>query len=98
MRPLFAVVSLWAQEFQSGDLYYRIISTGDEGNGVEIENNSSYSDLTEIIIPATVKYEGVEYRVTHIGDGAFNWSPKLTSVTIPNSIISIGDEAFMDCI
>lgn len=94
---LFAVVSLWAQEFQSGDLYYRIISTGDEGNGVEIENNSSYSDLTEIIIPATVKYEGVEYRVTHIGDGAFNWSPKLTSVTIPNSIISIGDEAFMDC-
>lgn len=32
--------------------------------------------------------------ITHIGDGAFFSCKQLSSITIPNSVISIGDEAF----
>ena len=51
---------------------------------------------TDIIIPAT--YKGLP--VTSIGDEAFYWvtgCSSLTSVVIPNSVTSIGDEAFRYC-
>jgi len=35
--------------------------------------------------------------VTHIGEKAFSWSVKLTSITIPGSVKIIGDEAFSFC-
>ena len=47
-----------------------------------------------IVIPASVTYSGTTYRVTSIGDGAFFDCTGLTSVTIPNSVTSIGGSAF----
>ena len=35
--------------------------------------------------------------VTRIGDSAFDGETSLTSVTIPNSVTSIGEEAFSCC-
>ena len=46
-----------------------------------------------IVIPSTTN----GYPITSIGEAAFD-SPNLTSVTIPNSITSIGDYAFWACI
>ena len=43
-----------------------------------------------------MNYSGVEYNVTSIGYGAFSLS-SLTSVTIGNGVISIGDYAFEGC-
>ena len=37
------------------------------------------------------------YRVTSIGDYAFEWCDGLTSVVIPDSVTSIGDYAFSEC-
>lgn len=48
----------------------------------------------EIIIPASVSYNGNIYGVTSIGYSAFDNCPSLTSVTIPNSVTSIGSCAF----
>ena len=48
---------------------------------------------TDVVIPKV--YEGLP--VTTIGYGAFKWCDNLTSVTIPDSVISIDEEAFDDC-
>ena len=50
-----------------------------------------------LIIPETVTYEGKTYIVTEISAGVFYNSKGLTSVTIPNSINSIGTDAFAGC-
>ncbi|MBQ1177366.1 MAG: leucine-rich repeat protein, partial [Paludibacteraceae bacterium] len=47
-----------------------------------------------IIIPATISWGGITYRITSIGDEAFYDCGELTSVTIPNSVTSIGSRAF----
>ena len=51
----------------------------------------------DIIIPETVEFKGITYRVTSIGSEAFTWCEKLKSITIPNSITSIGDRVFYQC-
>ena len=54
-------------------------------------------DTGNIVIPSTVKYEGEEYNVTEIGDGAFYGCRSLTSITIPSSLTTIGWGAFNCC-
>ena len=51
----------------------------------------------DIIIPETVEFKGVTYRVTSIGEKAFAGSLSLKSVTIPDSVTSIGEKAFNGC-
>ena len=48
----------------------------------------------EIVIPESVTYEGTVYSVTGIGEQAFYGCFGLTSLTIPNSVTSIGVGAF----
>ena len=62
---------------------------------VTIANDTGVSGQFEI--PATVKHNGVEYKVTEIAEGAFVTNTVLTDITIPASITSIGDNAFNGC-
>ena len=55
-------------------------------------NNSAYSG--NVVIPATVNYNGISYNVTSIGELAFRNCSDLVGITIPNSITSIGRGAF----
>lgn len=50
-----------------------------------------------VVIPETFEYDGVNYKVTSIGRGAFQSCKSLTSVTLPNSVTSIGDSSFSWC-
>ena len=48
-------------------------------------------------IPETVTSEGIKFRVTEIGDWAFQSGENIASITIPNSVTNIGWDAFYDC-
>ena len=98
---LVATTALWAYDFQFGDLYYNITSSG-EPYTVVVTYESNWSDhnywgLTSAVIPETVTYDGTTYSVTSIGDLAFRDCSSLTSVTIGSGVTSIGYEAFRDC-
>ena len=49
-----------------------------------------------IIIPETIIYDNTTHSVTSIGEDAF-YKSGITSVTIPNSVTSISENAFLDC-
>ena len=54
------------------------------------------SDSGVIAIPSSILYGGISYNVTSIGEYAFDGCTGLTSITIPDSVTSIGDGAFQD--
>lgn len=78
-------------------IYYNYIN---EGTELEVTfRGESYDVYYEysgnVVIPEEVNYMNRIRKVTSIGESAF-WHCSITSVTIPNSVTSIGDYAF-DC-
>jgi hypothetical protein len=51
----------------------------------------------EVIFPEFIRCRFRKYKVTHIGDCAFQGCESLTSITLPNSVTHIGDWAFDEC-
>ena len=86
---LFATAALWAYDFKSGDLYYNVISP----TTVEIPIQEP-SDVSNIDIPVSVTYSGQTFYVTDIRDSAFFYWSNLKSITISDSIKSIGKRVF----
>ena len=92
-----SAVWAWTYNFEADGIYYYILSSDDKT--VEV-THTPYSDdgySGKVTIPATVTYEKTEYRVIAIGESAFASYDGLTSVTIPESVTTIGDKAFSDC-
>ena len=57
----------------------------------------STTSKADVVIPPTVSINGNTYDVTIIDESAFGSSSKLENLTIPESIESIGDNAFATC-
>ena len=51
-------------------------------------------NVNELIIPSTVEHEGSTYQVTEIGTNAFRNKSMLSSVTLPEGLLVIGEYAF----
>ncbi len=83
----------WAGDFVSGGIVYSIMRNYHE---VCVDQNiidglNAYEGI--YIIPSTVDYDGENFAVTAIAEGAFANS-KVTEVVIPNSVTRIEESAF----
>lgn len=62
---------------------------------LKLEYNEVINEYSgEVVVPQTVNYENTDFKVVGIGQDAFTSCYGLTSVTIPNSVTSIGQYAF----
>ena len=94
-----------AYDFELDGFYYNVISVSDLTleltTDVEIkdkyndtDNNKKYSG--DITIPKSINYKGKEWTIERI-NGTFKFSTEMTSVSIPSSIIEIGECSFVGC-
>lgn len=81
--------------FEENGIYYKTTNI----NTVEVTyKNTNYNTYSgNVVIPATVSYDGATYSVTAIGNRAFKNCSGLTGVTIGSNVLAIGDEAFRNC-
>ena len=56
-----------------------------------------YGGLTELVIPAKVTIDDVEYTVKAIGAEAFSRCANLGTVSLPDGLKTIGNNAFFNC-
>ena len=78
--------------FSVDGLEYSILS----GNSVSLVKGDA-SLTGPVVIPSSVRADDVLYAVTAIDDKAFEECVGVTSVTIPESVLSIGNDAFSFC-
>ena len=114
MRKLFlflvaiSATTLWAYDFQSGDLYYNITSSSKPYTVEVTYKTKEYTTndypifnadwhLDSISIPESVNYNGKTYAITSIGNCAFANCDSLKYVFIPDNVISVGGGIFFSC-
>lgn len=74
-------------------IYYNLNT---ESKTAQVTSNpNEYSG--EVTIPEQVTYSGTNYTITSIGDLAFHNNLGITSISIPKSVVKIGDNPFMGC-
>lgn len=71
---------------------YKVTKAGTEVSLVKTSKNAK-----NVTIPATMKGNGITYKVTSIGTKAFNSNKKLSKVTVGANIKSISNNAFFKC-
>ena len=95
LLALVATTSLWAYDFQVGNLFYNI--TNDTIEPYTVEMAASMTEIAVANIPNTVLHSDTTYCVTSLGEEAFFWSHSLTIVSIPKSVTHIHANAFYLC-
>lgn len=91
----FALTGM-AQTFTAGDLNYSVnadgVSVTVTGHALDYEHANG-----PLNIPEAVNYQGTDYTVTAIGNAAFLYYFYLTSLSLPNSLVTIENSAFAYC-
>ena len=89
---VLAVVPMWAEEeehYWVDDILYTI---NDDSTSVTVKTCSD--GMTSLVIPSSVNIDGVNYRVTDIGEGAFDDDWYLRYVDTGDGVERIGANAF----
>ena len=91
----FLPVLASAEAVEIDGLWYSLNEEDRKAEVIEYKNDQQYSG--DVTIPDVVTYNNVDYSVEIIGSNAFLGCSGLTSVFIPNSVVSIFDGAFAGC-
>lgn len=105
---------LWPSfDFKVDGVVYNFLSEEDKTVEVTHGNNIwlghrfhvNFQYKGDVVVPPTVQYKGVTYDVVAVGPSAFQPveneeypQPPVTSITLPNTIKTIGKYAFYDCV
>ena len=89
---VFFSISSFAYDVEVDGIYY---VTPKKNVAIVTYGDKEYSG--DITIPSSIKVNESEYTVKYIEGSAFANCSSLTSVTIPNSVTSIGDKTFYGC-
>ena len=76
---------------------YKVTGSDQKNPTVECVKPKSNAKGT-VKIPASVRYDGVTYKVTSVADKAFRNNKKVTNITVGTNVKSIGRSAFEKCI
>ena len=93
---LFSIASN-ATTVRIDNIYYDL--NGDKANVTGRYLPSDFNDPSfhDVVIPSKVVYEGTTYTVEGIAEKAFKEDFYIFSIELPNTLTSIGDEAFYGC-
>ena len=101
MAVLLYSLTVSAEKVEIDGIWYNLIPETEEAEVTYEWGNfhqGFHSDYSgSITIPSMVNYFNVWYRVTRIGDHAFEWCTGLTAVNIPDIVTSLGEFAFAEC-
>lgn len=86
---LLGSLNVLAYDFESDGIYYTITGS----NTVSVVSGDYVYD-GDVTIPQAVGLSGKTYLVTAIGENAFKSATNLESVTLPEGLIIIGNQAF----
>ena len=88
-------------EYEAGKYMYFILDDASHTASVTWGGNEAYSGTADYVgdisVPSSITYAGVVYDVTSIGNDAFRKCKNLTSVSLPEGLMRIEDNAFLDC-
>ena len=90
---IFVSHQTFAYDFEVDGIYYLYSSYYNSAQVTYGDNKYTGS----VVIPSTITYNGRTLDVTHIEQLAFANCKDLTSISIPNSIVSISANVFMNC-
>lgn len=82
----------WQVSHTTSSLIYRVT-----GRQTVTCYGTSNSRLGKAVIPLTIKYAGVTYKVTSVWSKAFANKKNLSSVVIGHNVSAIGSQAFYNC-
>ena len=87
------LVNAFTGKVEIDGIYYNVVT---KAHTAEVtRGNQPYSG--NIVLPSTIEYDGIICEVSTIDDKAFYYCDKLNSITIPETIKTIGGEAFKEC-
>lgn len=99
MKKLLLILLLFplkihAYDFELDGCGYKVISMTERTVELVILNEREMTG--EFVVPETIMFSGLEYKVTSIGLSAFAGS-KLNKITVSNNILEIEGGAFQSC-